>query len=168
MDDHTSSDGTSSSESFASSRTSSSPRPEVHRPQQPRQYSDTHIFSANSIGLSTSQLKDRVNSAKSRAALRELLNPTMSSYGSDDRARLLNSGLQWLLETSTTPPPRTPTQGVAPTSVPLSHEAIGTFNSENERGGTGHGNTPNGARFGSRSTRAWLDKQVKTDVSPPL
>jgi len=142
MDDHTSSDRDASSDAFTLSRKSSNPSTDLHRPQPTRQSTDTHVFPANPNDFNKGFLRQGENSAKARAALRELLHPTLSSVGSDERTRPFNSGLQWLLENSTAPR----------TLKPLSHEAVGTFNSENERGGTV--NTSHGAGSGSRSTRA--------------
>jgi len=151
MDDHASSDGASSTERFEPSCTSSTQSVDFHRPRQPRQHSDTHVFPANQA-----RPTQGMRSAKSRAALRELLNPKMLSLGTDDRTQLLNSGLQWLLETSTTR-----------SSVPLSHEAVGTFNSSNKRADVIHGEIRNDTGLGTQSTKTWLDDQVNAKALPP-
>jgi hypothetical protein len=165
MDDHASSDGASPSESFTSSRTSSSPSQDLRRPKQVRQTSDTHVLPARSMGCNNGFATREANSRKSRAALRELLNPTMESWGSDERSRLLNNGLQWLLETSASS--RAPNRRVDQPSVPLSREAVGTFNSENERRSAGDAKPRYDTGLGSRSTTAWLDDQDKVKTLPP-
>jgi hypothetical protein len=161
MDHHASSDRSSSPESLASSCTSSSPSLGVRRPQQVRQDSSTHIFPANSNVLNNGLSSRGLDSKASRAALQELLNPTVASLGSTDRAQLLNNGLQWLLEASTSS--YTPKQHGVQSSVPLSREAVGTFNHKNGRSSTVHEET----RMGAQSTKNWLDDQVKVKTLPP-
>ena len=161
--DLASSDGAYSSKSFTPSCTSSSPSLDLNRPQQSRQKSFTHVFPANSSGSGQGcSARGAAKSKNSRAALRELLNPTSASVGSKDRTELLNSGLQWLLENSTSS--HKPNGRVARRSMPLSHEAVGTFNSKNERG---NGATINDSNIGSHSTKTWLDDQVKTNKALP-
>ena len=165
MDEHTSSDQTSHSESV-SSRRSSSPNQDSSRPQQYRQQSYTHVFPAGSDGLNSGLPARGEGSARSRAALRELLNPTSASLGTKERARLLNSGLQWLRENST--PSSKPSQRAAKTSVPLSHEAVGTLNARNDTGMTVHRENGNDSGSDSRSTRTWLEDQANVKTLPPL
>lgn len=161
MDDLAASDKGCSSQSFASSCTSSSPSLSLQRPQQPRQDSSTHVFPARPSGSSSGLSTRGPNNHNSRAALRELLNPDPSTLGSTDRTRLLNNGLQWLLEASLTQ-----RASVQP-SAPLSHEAVGTLNFKSGRCSTVHGDTRNDVSLGSRSTKTWLDDQVKVKALPP-
>ena len=166
MDDHASSDGTSPSECVSSYR-SSSPSQDSRRPQQQyRRLSYTHVFPAGSDGLNEGAPTRGEGSAKSRAALRELLHPTASTIGTDERMRLLNNGLQWLLENST--PSSQPKQRNATSAVPLSHEAVGTFNAKNGTSKAVHGEVRNDSGLGSRSTKTWLDDQVNVKTLPPL
>lgn len=165
MDDHASSDGASPSESFASSRTSSRPNSDLRRPQQVRQTSATHVLPARSSGSNNGFATREANGRKSRAALRELLHPTMELWGSDERKQLLNSGLQWLRESPMSS--RTPNQGADQPSAPLSHEAVGIFNSENERNSAGDAKPRLDTGSGSRSTKSWLDDQIKVKPLPP-
>lgn len=163
MDDHVSSGGTCPSESMSSGR-SSSPSQDSVRPQQYRRYSYTHVFPAGSDGLKSRPPTHGQGSAKSQAALRELLHPTPALLGTDERIRLFNSGLQWLLETSTQPPK--PRQRTARTSVPLSREAVDTFNARNEMSKPVSGYARNDSDLGSQSTKTWLENQVKVKTSP--
>jgi hypothetical protein len=165
MDDYASSARDCSSDSFASSFTSSSPSLGLRRPQQVRQDSSTHIFPARLNGLEHGNTTRVTNSKASRAALQELLNPTVASLGSKDRAQLLNNGLQWLLEASTSS--STPNRRAMQSSVPLSREAVGTLNSKNGRYSTAHGANRKDNGFGTQSTKNWLDDQVKVETLPP-
>lgn len=164
MDDQASS-GASQSGSLAPSCTSSSPSLDSRRSQNTRRQSYTHVFPAGSDGLNTLQATQGEGSAKSRAALRELLNPTSASLGTNERTRLLNNGLQWLLENSTSS--SKPKQRAAKTSVPLSHEAVGSFNAKNETSTAVRGEARNDHGPGSQSTKNWLDDQVNVKSMPP-
>lgn len=102
----------------------------------------------------------------SRKALRELLHPTPESLESNDRTRLLNNGLQWLLETPT--PSDTPCQRGARPSTRLSHESVNAFNLKDEKRTSTQKTNRNDARSWSESTRTWLDDQGKVKALPPL
>lgn len=163
MDDSASSNGTCSSGSFTQSYTKSSSS--TCRPQQTRQQSFTHVFPTNSATSDERLLTHGRDCKTSRAALRELLHPTSASLDSNDRTRLLDSGLQWLLETST--PSHTPSQRGVQAGAPLSQESMNAFNIKDERRTAIQKKSRNGTGSWSESTKTWLDDQNKVNALPP-
>jgi hypothetical protein len=152
MNDSVSSTGTSS---YASSSSSS----RVHRPEQTREQSFTHVLPASSRDSNAQLLAWERRSAASRAALRELLHPTPSSLDLAHRSKLLSKGLHWLREA--------PTSSYAPHQRVLSQEAVTAFNSEDSGRATSHEMSRNDSRSGSRSTKSWLDDQNRVGALSP-
>lgn len=101
----------------------------------------------------------------SRKDLRELLHPTLESLESNDRTRLLDNGLQWLLE-DPTPSDMLCQRGARP-STRLSHESVNVFNLQDEKRTSSQKANENNTSSWSESTRIWMADQGKVKPLPP-
>ncbi|GAB1729803.1 hypothetical protein NU195Hw_Modified_185t1 [Hortaea werneckii] len=164
MESATSSDNTSSSATIASSRASSNPRRESLQVRQHvrRQHSFTHVFPAQAE--QSSQRIPQKYSATSRAAVKELLNPT-TSMDPDDRTKMLFHGLQWLLESSA--PSNELDQRASGSPRPLSHDAVNEFNLDDKHRAASLFKNSKAGGAGSQSTEAWVDSQAKAKADNP-
>lgn len=172
MDDLASSDNASSSATIASgpscSATATSSRTRscssVPRQKMTKHHSFTHVFPATSEPASERTSAPRKDGATSRAALRELLNPTPST-DPENRTQMLFNGLQWLLESST--PGRELDQSSSQPLQALSHDAVNALNSEHMVHNAFPAKGGKATDSGSQSTETWVYGQIRVKREKP-